>query len=330
MDGDGDGDDELTRLKARVRELEQTLSRERAQFAAVFEHIPTILYVKDAENRYVYGSPHGFRLWGIEPKDALGRTDAEIFPAEAAARFAASDRRILDGEPARTESYAVPFPGGPRHFAGVRFPLMGDDQRPTGVCGFAVDVTDRVEMSRELERLATTDSLTSLANRRKLDEVLDGELLRAARSAEPLSLLLCDVDHFKRYNDHYGHAEGDACLAQVASALAAVARRPADLAARWGGEEFALVLPGTDAEGAIVLAEKLRQGVRDLAIAHAHNDGREYVTVSVGVATVTGAWTRRELVELTDSALYVAKGRGRDCHAAVSEEHPPASVARGA
>jgi two-component system chemotaxis family response regulator WspR len=158
--------------------------------------------------------------------------------------------------------------------------------------------------------------------------VLDGELLRAARSAEPLSLLLCDVDHFKRYNDNYGHAEGDACLAQVASALAAVARRPADLAARWGGEEFALVLPGTDTDGAIVLAEKLRQGVRDLAIDHAHNDGRGCVTVSVGVATVTGAWTRRELVELTDGALYAAKGRGRDCHAAVCEEHAPASVGR--
>jgi diguanylate cyclase (GGDEF)-like protein/PAS domain S-box-containing protein len=323
-------DDELARLRARIAELESELARERTQLATVFSHIPAIFYVKDRDNRYLYGSPYGFRIFGVEHADAIGRTDPEVFPPDVAARFVASDRRVLDGERVHSESYAVPTSSGPRDFAGVRFPIPGPDGVAAGVCGFAVDVTERVALARELERLARTDPLTGIGNRRRFDEHLQAEVARAPRSSEPLSLLLCDVDFFKAYNDRYGHQQGDACLAQVARALEGVIRRPADLAARYGGEEFALVLPGTSAEGARSRAEHVRAAVRELAIPHEASPGRDRVTISVGVATVSGAWTPSQIVALADRALYEAKAAGRDCEVAVDDEHPPASVRRPA
>lgn len=321
-------DDELTRLRSRIAELEAELARERAQVSTVFKHIPAVFYVKDAESRYLYGSPYGFGIFGVEHDDAIGRTDPEVFPPEVAARFRKSDLRVLEGERVESESYAVPTPNGPRDFAGVRFPIPGPDGKPNAVCGFAVDVTERVAMAHELERLATTDPLTGLGNRRRFDDRIEHEIARAARSGEPLSLLLCDVDRFKPYNDRYGHQMGDACLAQVAQALDGAIRRPADLAARYGGEEFALVLPGTSREGAVSMAERVRAAVRGLGIVHEDSDGRGVVTLSIGCATVIGKWTAAEAITLADRALYEAKAAGRDCEVSVHDEHPPASARR--
>jgi diguanylate cyclase (GGDEF)-like protein/PAS domain S-box-containing protein len=323
----GDVGDDEGALRARVRELEEELARERARAYTIFQHIPAVFYVKDLTRRYVYGSPFGFEMFGVT-EDPTGKTDDELFPPALAARFAASDKRLLAGETVREDSYAVPTARGPRHFASVRFPIPGPDGEVTGICGFAVDITERVEMARELERLATTDPLTGLANRRRFDERLDAELARAARSGEPLSLLLCDVDRFKAFNDRYGHVEGDRCLARVAKAIESVARRAADLSARYGGEELAIVLPDTAQEGAIAIAERAREAVRALALPHADNDDRGVVTFSVGVATVMGGWTRAEVLDLADRALYRAKAGGRDRHVAVYEEHPPGSVGR--
>jgi diguanylate cyclase (GGDEF)-like protein/PAS domain S-box-containing protein len=329
MADDGDArDEELERLRERIRQLEAELARDRLRVETIFHHIPAIFYVKDLEHRYQYGSPYGFSMFGVTHDGAIGRTDAELFPPEVARRFESSDRRILDGEKLDAESYAVPVPGGPRHFAGVRFPIPGPDGKAAGVCGFAVDITERVELARELARLARTDPLTGLGNRRRFDEHLEAEVARAARSGEPLSLVLCDVDNFKRFNDRYGHQAGDECLATVARALETVVRRPADLAARYGGEEFALVLPGTSAEGASSVGERLRAAVRELAVVHEANDERGCVTVSAGIATVIGAWTAPEIIALADRALYDAKNAGRDRHVTIEDEHPPASAGR--
>jgi len=322
--------DEVAALRARVAALEEELARERRRVEAIFARIPAIFYVKGLDNRYQLGSPFGFAMFGVAHEQAIGRTDAELFPPDLAQRFMASDRRVLEGEDVHTDSYAVPVPGaGPRHFSGVRFPIAGADGQPIAVCGFAVDVTERIEMARELERLATTDPLTGLGNRRLFDERFAAEIARAARSGEPLSLLMCDVDHFKPFNDRYGHAAGDACLVGVARALEGVVRRPADVAARHGGEEFALVLPATGQEGAVAIAERVRKAVRDLAIPHEGNPAHAgVVTLSVGVATVIGAWSAAEVFALADRALYAAKDAGRDRHLAVYDEHPPGSVGR--
>jgi len=169
--------------------------------------------------------------------------------------------------------------------------------------------------NRELTVLADHDSLTGIANRRRFEEVLALEFARAARSSAPLSLLMFDVDYFKRYNDTYGHVAGDACLQQVARALEDNLARPADLAARYGGEEFVALLPDTDPAGARMVAERVRQAIMALAIPHAGN-GAGIVTISAGVYT-SGAGGKdlpsaTALVERADVLLYQAKQSGRN------------------
>jgi diguanylate cyclase (GGDEF)-like protein len=165
-----------------------------------------------------------------------------------------------------------------------------------------------------LERLAHIDSLTGIANRRRFDQALDVEHRRCQRTEQPISLLLIDIDYFKHYNDHFGHGMGDRCLANVAEALTNNAGRAADLVARYGGEEFAVILPQTDAEGAMLTAERLREGVLELAIAHAPSAGQPFVTISIGIATTipTIATPATALIEDADKKLYEAKAAGRN------------------
>jgi len=164
-----------------------------------------------------------------------------------------------------------------------------------------------------LERMAHTDGLTGLYNRRHLDERMAAEVARAARERASLSLIMIDVDFFKRYNDTYGHAAGDDCLRTVARVLAATVNRPADLAARFGGEEFAVLLPNTSAEGARQLAEAICRGVYATGLEHRASDYGT-LSISAGVATVVPAPGEgvRALIEAADAALYQAKAAGRN------------------
>lgn len=176
------------------------------------------------------------------------------------------------------------------------------------------------ERTRQLLRLASIDGLTGLANRRSFDETLDQEWRRARRNRTPLSLALIDIDFFKRYNDHYGHQAGDDCLKTVATTLAHAAERPGEIVARYGGEEFAVVLPQCDAPTARALAEKMRRRVTELALAHAGSLVSDHVTISCGVATLSGDGSEAArhmpdeaaLIAAADEALYAAKEAGRD------------------
>jgi diguanylate cyclase (GGDEF)-like protein len=182
-----------------------------------------------------------------------------------------------------------------------------------------VEMTRRLaETNQALQHLSSCDALTGLANRRRFDEFLEAEWRRTLRDGDWLSLVIADIDHFKGYNDAFGHQAGDDCLRRVAGALAESAQRPTDLAARYGGEEFALVLSETDPEGAAVVAEALRARVESLAIPHLNGYG-PVVTVSLGVAgTIPNAEsTPALLLAAADHALYRAKtdGRNRTCAA---------------
>jgi diguanylate cyclase (GGDEF)-like protein len=171
----------------------------------------------------------------------------------------------------------------------------------------------RAEAERAAAELARTDGLTKLANRRSFEEALEAEWGRAAREARPLSLLMIDADHFKRFNDTYGHQAGDRVLMSLAEVIAKSTRRPADLAARYGGEEFAVLLPNTDAQGAHRIAAFIRDDLHDLGIEH-DTSGHKIVTVSIGIATATprSGISASSLVRDADAALYRAKGQGRD------------------
>jgi diguanylate cyclase (GGDEF)-like protein len=168
-------------------------------------------------------------------------------------------------------------------------------------------------MARILEKLALTDSLTAVANRRHFDQMVSGEVKRAGRMKKGLALLLIDVDKFKDYNDLYGHGGGDLCLKQIAQALQSTVRRPGDLVARYGGEEFAILLPDTDEDGALTIASELLAAIRALNIRHAAWE-RGIVTISIGIAVASPppAIDPVLLVERADRALYAAKQAGRD------------------
>jgi len=175
--------------------------------------------------------------------------------------------------------------------------------------------TDELKsVNKKLEKLSCVDALTGIANRRIFDEHMEKEWLRAARQKTDLSLILMDVDHFKHYNDFYGHQKGDQCLHAIASAIKSQVTRPADLVARYGGEEFAVILPETDATGAYKVAEKIRRAVYDLQINHQKSETADVVTLSLGVASMTpGAKDeRRAFIQEADESLYQAKKAGRN------------------
>jgi len=171
------------------------------------------------------------------------------------------------------------------------------------------------EQNLALKALADSDGLTGLANRRGFEHTLAAEHERARRNGQPWALIMTDVDHFKKYNDRYGHVAGDECLRLVAGALRSGTRRPTDLAARYGGEEFAVILPDTDLEGARAVADNIRAAVAALDIAHADGlHGR--VTLSIGVVASHPAGVDAPAlawVEAADALLYQAKAQGRDC-----------------
>jgi two-component system chemotaxis family response regulator WspR len=170
------------------------------------------------------------------------------------------------------------------------------------------------QTNAELQRLNNLDGLTKLGNRRYFDEHLEAEWKRALRTPAPLSLLMIDVDHFKQYNDTYGHLAGDDALRQVAQALGRVAARSADLAARFGGEEFTILLPATDAAGSRHVGEQLCREVLDLRVPHRASSVGDHLTVSVGVATLIPRLEQPALalVAAADKALYEAKEAGRN------------------
>lgn len=164
-----------------------------------------------------------------------------------------------------------------------------------------------------LENLSATDGLTGVANRRRFDEVLDREWRRAARTGTMLSMLMMDIDCFKAYNDRYGHIEGDEVLRRLATVIQENMQRPLDLAARYGGEEFACILPETDRDGALLVAERIRTGLKDLKIPHQFCVA-DHVTVSIGVATMipTPETPSSLIVRTADEQLYQAKAGGKD------------------
>lgn len=170
------------------------------------------------------------------------------------------------------------------------------------------------QLNQELQSLASLDELTRIANRRCFDKYLEREWLRLAREQAPLSLILCDIDYFKLYNDSYGHQVGDECLQRVAQAIKSALQRSTDLVARYGGEEFVVILPHTTVDGAIHVAEKIRAAVKAMDIVHVQSSVSKYVTLSLGAACVVPECDSSPsiLIVTADRALYQAKAQGRD------------------
>jgi diguanylate cyclase (GGDEF)-like protein len=163
-------------------------------------------------------------------------------------------------------------------------------------------------------QLASKDGLTGLANRREFDQYLEQEWEKSIQNKREISLILCDVDQFKNYNDTYGHPAGDGCLAQIAEAISRAVKRPQDLVARYGGEEFVLVLPNTSVDGAVQVVKDIQKEVRSKQISHRTSAVDQYITLSLGICTMLATPQRSsiDLLSAADQALYQAKQSGRN------------------
>ncbi len=165
-----------------------------------------------------------------------------------------------------------------------------------------------------MDNLSKLDSLTGIPNRRQFDDYLEKQWQNVLRSGSVLSLIMIDIDHFKEYNDNYGHGKGDDCLKHVAKTLSDTIKRPNDMLARYGGDEFVCVLPLTDLEGAKSIAEEMRKNIISLAVPHFHSSVADYVTISLGTATIKPDrhLSTSTLLKAADQALYMAKKNSRN------------------
>lgn len=295
---------------------EEEAKRNERSYRALADGASDIIlrFSPDLVRTYVSPSVGAF---GYMPEDLMGRTaDHWIYPEDQEA-FAVMIEAVRAGEPVERISYRVCRKDGSYNWVEARYSLLEGGE----LLGILRDVDERKRVELDLEaareeltRLSTIDPLTGLGNRRLLDQTMVRELSRSARDGGELAILLVDVDHFKLFNDHYGHVAGDNALRVVAQAVASVARRPADLAARYGGEEFVLMLPTTELYGAISVAQALQDALHSALVPHVGSH-TGFVTVSIGVAVVQQSRhqiTPEALLARADEALYAAKHAGRN------------------
>lgn len=304
------------------RAIERRLQRIAAQHALVTENSHDVILLAGFDGVPRYISPAVRALTGWSPKEAMKRGFAEVAHPEDLPKIAALMRKLREDGEAATIEYRMRKRDG--EFAWVEGSFRAFSAPGTGVrSGFLQIIRDMTrrklaeqqlqEAYRTVETLAITDALTGLANRRQFDLCLTAEWRRGLRDRQPLALLLIDVDLFKSYNDTYGHVRGDSCLKQIAEAALDVVARPGDLVARFGGEEFAVILPNTGSEGALQVANQICAGLRSRRLPHSSNP-LGYLTISVGCAAMAPSLGQQaiNLIELADEALYGAKRRGRN------------------
>jgi diguanylate cyclase (GGDEF)-like protein/PAS domain S-box-containing protein len=308
----------LLQQMRRRQEAEAALSDREASFRLLAENSSDMVSRIGPDGVFRYVSPAARRIMGQEPEALLHCSALDsVHPADLPTVKAMAARLASELQEAKI-TYRVRRPDGTEVWVEAALRVAHDPRtgQPDGVVAVSRDVTERQVLEARLSALATIDPLTGLHNRRALDDALEREWRRASRERLPLSLLLLDVDHFKALNDSFGHTAGDTCLREIAAAVGDAIRRPSDLAARFGGEEFAFLLPGTEAAGAVEVGERIRIAVQALGLAHTPSVGG-VVTVSVGAASCIPAAgspvdSAGALVAAADAALYAAKRAGRN------------------
>jgi diguanylate cyclase (GGDEF)-like protein/PAS domain S-box-containing protein len=255
-------------------------------------------------------------------EEVIGHKCQEFFPDICSDLEKCPREKIFKGAPIVEQSRTfVSASGKTIQFLVTFTPLSNLEGAAIGMVETFTDITERnraeeelQQANRKLELLASEDALTKLSNRRIFDDYLEKEWRRQARTRKSLSLIMCDVDFFKKYNDTYGHQAGDSCLRVVAQTIQKKVRRAGDLAARYGGEEFAIIMPETDIEGAWHVADAICRELSDMQIPHSGSTAAPFVTISCGIASMIpfNETSPKILIENADQALYKAKSQGRN------------------
>jgi len=309
----------LVRQLLERQRIGAVLAAKEADFRLLAEESSDMVMRIGFDERILYVSPACLKIVGWSAEQLTGTPALAGVNPEDLPHVRDTVHQLKQGELEETKLiYRTRHSGGGEIWleSALRATRDAVTGRISGVVAISRDMTEHKDLEAKLSTLASQDGLTGLANRRHFDELLQTEWRRAAGDATPLSLLMVDIDNFKKFNDQYGHQAGDACLKAVARVLSAEARRPGDLAARYGGEEFILLLPNTDEVGCASVAARLRESLAALNIPHALNLPTQRVTLSAGGATgwpgADAANNHPSLVAAADRALYAAKHSGRD------------------
>lgn len=308
------------RVKALERDAEMRMQAQEAlrereeRYRDLCEHVNDLIQAVGPDGHFIYVNRAWRETLGYHEEEVAELTLFDIIHPNYRAHCEEIFRRVLLGQKADKVEALFVAKNGREIIVEGSINCRFKDGKPISTRAIFRDMTERKRMEEKLRLFSYLDGLTGVANRRHFDETLSREWRRMARDARPLSLIMCDIDFFKAYNDTYGHLKGDECLKQVARTLSKALQRPGDTVARYGGEEFAGVLPGTDEKGGTYLAETLRARVESLGITHSSSQVSSVLTISVGVATAIPEKQSSppELISMADQALYKAKREGRN------------------
>lgn len=301
----------------RQHKLEEEAAQARVlvnRFSLALDRIPTYIYMKDQQRHYVYANRPTLELFKCSAEELPGSVDSRFFPPETVTRLHDIDTRVLmHGEDTAEKVVCKSDDGSIRIYWEIKTPIYEDDKktRICGLCGISTDITEFELLKGKLEQQARQDYLTGLFNRRFFMEQGHAELVRAQRYGHALSVLMLDIDYFKKINDRHGHQAGDAVLKRLADVMREILRN-VDIIGRIGGEEFAVLLPETDLQRAAEVAERLREEATRAVVTLVTGIPLHF-TVSIGVASLEGKDVDlNTLINQADRALYQAKENGRN------------------
>jgi diguanylate cyclase (GGDEF)-like protein/PAS domain S-box-containing protein len=308
----------LEQQKATERRLQETVSLHKL----VTENSRDLIILADFNGDRSYVSSASESMGGWKPEEAAALAGLQMVHPEDKPKAEEALRELRSGNEGAMVECRVRKRSGEYLWVEAALRVVHDPVTgaPSGILNIVRDISERKRSEQQLqdayrnvEALALTDGLTGLANRRHFDQYLATEWRRGMRARQPLSLLMLDVDLFKAYNDSYGHQRGDSCLKQIAESCMDVVSRPGDLVARFGGEEFVVIMPSTESEGAMQVAEDICEALRSRRLPHSGSP-LGIVTISIGCATLIPTFGKHapDLIETADHALYAAKHNGRN------------------
>ncbi|MDP2560479.1 GGDEF domain-containing protein [Psychrobium sp. 1_MG-2023] len=294
------------------KRLQIELDRKQKLLDTVINNVDAYIYMKDNQRRFLFINEKTAQLFGTSAKSVVGKRSEDILPLEMAENFDILDNKIItSGQAVAGEELVTLDNGETKYYWTTKVPIKNEDGYVNSFIGFSSDITDLCNLRNDFEVKASTDELTQLANRRAFMTTCSKELARSKRNNQPISVMIFDIDFFKKVNDRYGHHVGDIVLSKLAN-VCKESVRASDLVARLGGEEFAVLLPETTLAQAMQTAEKLRSKIEGIEFTGSWNDVIN-ITVSIGVTEVR---PEQETIEKplirADRALYRAKNSGRN------------------